>query len=302
VTQPLRHLQVAALLWLGVTATCAAQAYRYKDRDGHWVYTDRPPADAAAQSVEVRATAGSPRIAVEPRSTPRGVDMVAVNECRCPVEFGLKVAMAGSEKTARKVLEPKSEALLLAMPAGGGDNLTYQFVYVIGDPKAEHAPPQPYRAPFALAESFTVTQAAPDAITHVDAGSRNAVDIGMPVGTPVHAAREGLVINVAYSFYRGGTNLENREEANFVQVLHDDGTTAIYAHLQMDTIRVRPGQRIARGETIANSGNTGFTSGPHLHFAVLRNAGLRSESVPVTFAGPGGVSVRPQSGKALTAY
>ena len=92
------------------------------------------------------------------------------------------------------------------------------------------------------------------------------------------------------------------DEANFVQILHDDGTHAIYAHLQLDTVRVKIGQRVARGEYIANSGNTGFSSGPHLHFVVLHNVGLRSESVPVTFAGPGGASVSPRSGQALTAY
>ncbi len=81
------------------------------------------------------------------------------------------------------------------------------------------------------------------------------------------------------------------DEANFVQILHDDGTHAIYAHLQLDTVRVKIGQRVARGEYIANSGNTGFSTGPHLHFVVLRNIGLRSESVPVAFAGPGGASV-----------
>jgi murein DD-endopeptidase MepM/ murein hydrolase activator NlpD len=124
----------------------------------------------------------------------------------------------------------------------------------------------------------------------------------MPVGTAVHAAREGLVINVARDHFRGGLQAGNLNEANFVQILHEDGTYAIYAHLQLDTVRVRPGQRVARGEFIANSGNTGFTSGPHLHFVVLRNAGLRSESVPVTFAGPGGAGVTPRTGQLLRAY
>jgi murein DD-endopeptidase MepM/ murein hydrolase activator NlpD len=91
-------------------------------------------------------------------------------------------------------------------------------------------------------------------------------------------------------------------EANFVQIMHDDGTHAIYAHLQLDTVRARIGQHVARGEYIANSGNTGFSSGPHLHFVVLHNVGLRSESVPVTFAGPGASSVTPRSEQALTAY
>jgi len=293
---------LAVFVALAVVLPAArGEVYRYQDRDGHWVYADRPPADGRAQSIAVPVEAASPRMAVELRATAGGPALFAVNQCRCPVEFGLKVHAGTAESTARELVAPQSEALLLKMPvaAAGG---TYEYVYVIGDPQAVHAPRRPYRAPFALGDSFKVTQAPPDAVTHVDAANRNAIDIGMPVGTPVHAAREGVVINVARSFFRGGTQIENAHAANFVQVLHDDGTNAVYAHLQLDTVRVRPGQRIARGEYIANSGNTGFSSGPHLHFVVLRNAGLHSESVPVTFEGPAGSAVTPRSGVALTAY
>ena len=283
----------------------AQQVYRYKDKSGQWVYTDRPPdGQASAQPMSVGTGAASPRIVVQPRSSAAGVALVAVNECRCTVEFGVKATGAGGrEQAARAVVSPRSEHVLLevAAPPGTGE-IRFDYGYVIGDPAAAHQPPGPYRAPFAAARSFPVTQAPPDAITHRDAGSRHAIDIGMPVGTAVHAAREGLVINVAHRFFRGGTTQEVRDEANFVQVLHDDGTTAVYAHLQMNTVRVRPGQRVSRGEYIANSGNTGFSSGPHLHFVVLRNAGLKSESVPVTFAGPGGAGVTPRSGQPLTAY
>ena len=283
----------------------AQQVYRYKDKSGQWVYTDRPPdGQASAQPMSVGAGAASPRIVVQPRSSAAGVALVAVNECRCTVEFGVKATGAGGrEQAARAVVSPRSEHVLLevAAPPGTGA-IRFDYGYVIGDPAAVHQPPGPYRAPFAAARSFPVTQAPPDAITHRDAGSRHAIDIGMPVGTAVHAAREGLVINVAHKFFRGGTTQEVRDEANFVQVLHDDGTTAVYAHLQMNTVRVRPGQQVSRGEYIANSGNTGFSSGPHLHFVVLRNAGLKSESVPVTFAGPGGAGVTPRSGQPLTAY
>lgn len=61
-------------------------------------------------------------------------------------------------------------------------------------------------------------------------------------------------------------------------------TSAVYAHLQLDTVRAKPGQYVARGEYISNSGNTCFSTGPYLHFVVLHNVGKRSESVPVTFA------------------
>jgi murein DD-endopeptidase MepM/ murein hydrolase activator NlpD len=283
----------------------AQQVYRYKDASGQWVYTDRPPEGRhATETMSVGGGAASPRIAVQPRSSAAGVALVAVNECRCIVEFGVKATAAtGAEQAARAVVGPRSEQVLLEVPAPpGAGEIRFDYGYVIGDPAASHQPPGPYRAPFAPARSFTVSQAAPDAITHRDAGSRYAVDISMPVGTAVHAAREGLVINVAHKFFRGGTTQEVRDEANFVQVLHDDGTTAIYAHLQLDTVRVRPGQHVSRGEYIANSGNTGFSSGPHLHFVVLRNAGLKSESVPVSFAAAGGAGVTPRTGQALTAY
>jgi murein DD-endopeptidase MepM/ murein hydrolase activator NlpD len=298
-------LLVGLLLAVLPGAGVLGQAYRYKDSSGQWVYTDRPPPTGQhVESMRLKAELSSPRILVEPRSNGGSVGMVAVNECRCAVEFGIKVTGTdGRQLAARAVVPPLSQRLLVDVPAPpGAGSIAFDYGYVIGEPDAVHAPRLPYRAPFALAQSFRVTQAPPDAATHRDAASRNAVDIAMPVGTPVHAAREGLVINVAHDHFRGGLALANVDEANFVQVLHEDGTTAIYAHLQMDTIRVRPGQKVQRGEYIANSGNTGFSSGPHLHFVVVRNAGLRAESVPVTFAGAGGAPVVPRSGSGLTAY
>jgi murein DD-endopeptidase MepM/ murein hydrolase activator NlpD len=300
-------------IFIGLAAACAldaglratAQVYRYKDDHGNWVYADRPSqAGQSAQAAPMNTAAASPRILVEARSAGGTSEMVAINECRCVVEFLVKATGGdGLERMAKSVVPERSRQVLLVVPAPTGTgSIAFEYAYVIGQPGAVHTPPRPYRAPFALAQSFTVTQAPPDAVTHIDRASRNAIDIAMPVGTPVHAARDGLVINVARSFFRGGTRLENRDEANFVQILQDDGTTAIYAHLQMDTIRVRPGQRVQRGENIANSGNTGFSSGPHLHFVVVRNAGLEGESVPVVFAGPAGSSVVPHSGSELTAY
>lgn len=294
-----------AMSGVAAVPALAQSVYRYKDAQGQWVYTDRPPASRRPpETLTLSASVASPRILVEPRSGANGITLVAINECRCAVEFGIKTRGSdGSEHAGRAVVAPRSEQVLIEVPAPPGTGeIRFDYGYVIGDPASIHTPPGPYRAPFALAQSYTVTQALPDQVTHQDAGSRHAIDIAMPVGSAVHAAREGVVINVAHRFFRGGTTQEVRDEANFVQVLHDDGTTAVYAHLQLDTVRVRPGQRVQRGEYIANSGNTGYSSGPHLHFVVLRNAGLRSESVPVKFAGPGGASVVPRSSVSLTAY
>ena len=81
---------------LSVPSADAQQVYRYKDKSGQWVYTDRPPdGQAAAQTLSVAGGASSPRIVVQPRSSSAGVALVAVHECRCTVEFGVKASGTG---------------------------------------------------------------------------------------------------------------------------------------------------------------------------------------------------------------
>ena len=78
----------------------------------------------------------------------------------------------------------------------------------------------------------------------------------------------------------------NNPAGNFVRVLHDDGTMGVYLHLMQGSVVVREGQRVATGERLARSGNTGNSTGPHLHFVVQRNVGLAIESIPFDFAQP----------------
>ena len=92
----------------------------------------------------------------------------------------------------------------------------------------------------------------------------------MPIGTPIYAARGGTVIEVASDFYDDGLDASvDGPRANVVRVLHDDGTMSLYAHLNWNSIRVVPGQRVERGEYLADSGNTGLQHGAAL---ALRHA------------------------------
>ncbi|MFU8833022.1 MAG: peptidoglycan DD-metalloendopeptidase family protein, partial [Wenzhouxiangella sp.] len=129
-----------------------------------------------------------------------------------------------------------------------------------GDPAATHQPDQAYRPPFAPGESYTIGQAFGGEHSHTEPSAYYAVDFTMPIGTPIHAAREGVVMDLARWFHGAGQNLERHgPRANFVRILHDDGSMAVYAHLDYEGVRVRAGQHVRRGQLIGKSGNTGFT-------------------------------------------
>jgi len=282
--------------------------YRYRDASGNWIYTDRQPGAAAqAQQVTVHPEPKSPRTVIERVADHDHIELRAINECVCSVEFELRVlgapgAAPGAESVYHEVLEPRSERTLYRAEGEAGAALHYKWKAVRGRPGARHAASEPYRAPFALGTSFLITQAYPMLTTHTTPDSYYAVDLALPEGTAVYAARDGTVIDTRYDAYQGAPSPALYDRANGISILHEDGTVAIYGHLRQNSVRVEPGQHVRRGEYIADSGNTGFSSGPHLHFGVVRNAGLRAESVPVKFAGPGGFPITPERGAMLTAY
>ena len=83
----------------------------------------------------------------------------------------------------------------------------------------------------------------------------DGVDIAAPVGTPIVAAADGLVVYADNGVQGYG---------NFLAILHGDGTTTFYAHCR--AIYVAAGERVRRGQRVAEVGLTGITHGPHLHF------------------------------------
>jgi len=83
------------------------------------------------------------------------------------------------------------------------------------------------------------------------------VDIAVPVGTPVHAIRKGRVVFAGVKNGYGFT----------VIVEHDNGDRTLYGHNSL--VRVQPGELVESGTVVAFSGNTGSSTGPHVHFERL---------------------------------
>lgn len=90
------------------------------------------------------------------------------------------------------------------------------------------------------------------------------IDVGAPNGTPIMAASAGLV-----AYADNGV----RGYGNLLAIIHPDGTVATYAHCK--AIYVFPGQRVERGQRVADVGHTGIARGSHLHFEYRRGGRAR---------------------------
>lgn len=126
-----------------------------------------------------------------------------------------------------------------------------------------------YLPPLRPASNYPVVQGFGGGYSHTGA-SRYALDFAAPVGTPVFAARNGVVIDTKDDGQLGGASKRFAKHANFVAILHSDGTTGEYYHLKYKGVVVTREQKVKAGELIGYSGNTGFSSLPHLHFAVYK--------------------------------
>jgi len=91
----------------------------------------------------------------------------------------------------------------------------------------------------------------------------NAVDYGAPVGTPVYAAAEGTVI---VSHFRPLSDPWFGGYGNYIVIEHPNGTQTLYGHLS--TVYVAEGSQVEQRQPIGEVGNTGHSTGPHLHFEV----------------------------------
>jgi murein DD-endopeptidase MepM/ murein hydrolase activator NlpD len=186
-----------------------------------------------------------------------------------------------------------TEAFTLA-PAEPGKEWAFSYTnfYKLGSNCARHDDSQVYELPYAPGGKFKVTQGYNGKFSHTGS-NQYATDWQMPEGTLVLAARAGTIVRVKDDSDKGGASMDYDRFNNYVLIRHDDGTLAHYCHLQKGGCIVHAGERVAAGDPIAHSGNTGFSSGPHLHFCVFKTKdGRQRVSIPVKF--------RTSSAKATT--
>ncbi|WP_263147144.1 M23 family metallopeptidase [Pseudomonas sp. RIT-PI-AD] len=275
-----------------LAATLPASAltiYKYTDANGVVTYTDKAAAGAQVFVFRDRMVERlDNQVKLETKKHAGGETLLVRNDLFAPVEVELSLEQTGNLSGAPDtpihwVLAPRSQIRLATLaPLDATKPMRYKprLRYALGDPRLE---PQLYRYPLPwIGGPFRQSQGANGQYSHFTPKGRYAIDIAMPEGTPIVAARAGTVVKIENQQSGRGNN----PSGNFVRILHDDGTMGVYLHLMQGSVSVREGERIEPGIAIGRSGNTGNSSGPHLHFVVQRNVGLALESIPFQFAQP----------------
>jgi murein DD-endopeptidase MepM/ murein hydrolase activator NlpD len=127
-----------------------------------------------------------------------------------------------------------------------------------------------YSLPFAQGSRFLLIQGYNSSMSHKNEIS---LDFKMKKASKVCAARAGVVTSIEKSNDKGGLKNEYLFKGNHIIITHNDGSQAMYWHLQKDAVLVNEGDTVLQGALIGYSGNTGYTAFPHLHFQVYDKDG-----------------------------
>jgi murein DD-endopeptidase MepM/ murein hydrolase activator NlpD len=202
------------------------------------------------------------------------LEMDLVN-MKASVNFPCTQTVPGKKKVEFLTLTPRDSAQ--------GWSWTYTYYSTFGNTSAQHDDSYIYSLPYTQGKTYRVSQGYNGSYSHFGA-DQFAIDWRMPLGTPVHAARGGVVVGVKEDSNVGGDSAKYDWDANYVLIRHADGTLGQYVHLKKGGAIVGIGAQVQAGDLIGYSGNTGHSTGPHLHFSVFKASdGKHRETIPVKF-------------------
>ena len=138
--------------------------------------------------------------------------------------------------------------------------------FLVGSKVTKNLDTYIYDLPYAEGSSYKVVQGYGGRFSHTHEA---ALDFGMPIGTPIYAAREGVIYSFKDDSNEGGFSSKYKYKANYIIIKHSDRSFGCYWHLKQNGVVVKKG-KVVKGQLIGYSGATGFVLKPHLHFTVKR--------------------------------
>ncbi len=283
----------------------AKKLYKFQDKQSNWHFTDVPPkTDQPVEIRQLKVSGNNQQVWLQHSGSDRQPQYFARNAYAGSVELEVQFVTQSNVRSQPEL--PRR----FTVPSGISDTLftvnninpyepsafRLKYSYILGKPLVNYRSSSLYLPPIAGDSEFQISQAFDGIFSHTDPQNKYAVDIMMPVGTPIYAARSGVIMEVKNDFFETGTEETYKSKANNIRIEHDDGSMAVYAHLALEQAQVFSGQRVEAGDLIAYSGNTGFTTGPHLHFAVQINQGMKLVSVPFQFMNKQHRVITPEAG------
>jgi murein DD-endopeptidase MepM/ murein hydrolase activator NlpD len=231
---------------------------------------------------------------LNPYTVTMSIDFESLTNLKASGNLPLFIEVAGRSKKRVLELSRISSALRADYRSSYG--------WVRGSAFAVHQDHYLYKLPFYQGSNVRVSQGYHGETSHKGL-SAYAVDFPVPVGTPIYAAREGIVVGSEGSSNVGGASLEYRQYANYVIIEHSDGTMGNYFHLKQGGAVASIGQKVSKGDLVGYSGNTGYSSGPHLHFSVSKVDPVsmrRPMNLPIKIQTAQGVVILPRKGDRYT--
>ncbi|MBZ5710978.1 peptidoglycan DD-metalloendopeptidase family protein [Nannocystis pusilla] len=163
-------------------------------------------------------------------------------------------------------------------------------------------PPAAYWLPLECGKQAKISQGNFGNYSH-QGKAAYAFDFAIPLNTPMVAMADGIVLHTYAETMPGDACYDGGGEecfpyANLVILLHGDGSTTLYKHL--NAVNVVDGEFVPRGDIVGLSGSTGYSTGPHAHTMRMENCGATNcQSVALAFADVAGDGV-PDTGQTVT--
>ncbi|GAA6151091.1 M23 family metallopeptidase [Pseudoteredinibacter isoporae] len=294
----LRYGLLALLLSNGFIASIGnaqSKIYKYTDENGKLVFTDKKPKQAAETiQLKTRGNQSKHEPWLETIRENGKHRLFLNNPVHAPIQFLYRASRLG-KKRFQFSAEGPGRFLLHEQDSSFGE---LKSGWAIGKGDVVHSQ-SVYDLPFSSKKRLLISQGFNGRFSHQGIGNRNALDIAMEVGTHIAAARPGIVAIAKDDYHMGGAKSFFLDKANHITVYHDDGSSAIYAHILQGSAKVKPGDKVRAGQVIARAGSSGYSTGPHLHFVIRGIMGGRVASLPFRLRGRDGKTFRPMAGQKI---